>query len=668
MQSNRPGRLLFILTAFLMSAAACGGDTASTQDAGRDTGSDAGDIAEELDGRDLDASDADQSDTEQPDADAQDTEEADADDADTDFDAGDSEELDVSDADSLDADTGDEDATNPDAGPSDAGDADGADTDTVDPGQENVIVCDNATAAPSPGESCRSVAGTNNFVLMQGDLLAGDKVYENGQILIDRSAVNATIACMGCDCADEADAAAATLIECGEAVISPGLINAHEHLAWSTNTPAAHGDERYDHRNDWRTGTRGHDNLQLGPSDGRTIGILNGELRHLLSGVTSVAGSAGAPGLVRNLDRAQNTEGIDVSVRYDTFPLGDAGGDLRSADCDYPSIKDPSVLTNDIFLAHVAEGIDAEARNEYRCLSSSANGGQDLMAANTALVHGVGLNAQDIAQFAQRGSKLVWSARSDIDLYGHTAEVTTYDRFGVNIAIGSNWVVTGSANMSRELQCVDYLNQNHYDHYFSDYDIWKMASENGAIALGVGDKLGKIAEGYIADIAVYNAGQNAGYRAVIDAEADDLLLVMRGGKALVGEPNLMQALTPADELSNCDSVTLCSDARLACLKSDIGTGSFSYHWADIAGLSSYGPFFCATPAGEPSCVPARTGEYSGMSSPLDADGDGIADADDNCPTVFNPIRPLDGQAQADSDGDGVGDACDPCPLSADDIC
>jgi tripartite motif-containing protein 71 len=37
---------------------------------------------------------------------------------------------------------------------------------------------------------------------------------------------------------------------------------------------------------------------------------------------------------------------------------------------------------------------------------------------------------------------------------------------------------------------------------------------------------------------------------------------------------------------------------------------------------------------------------------LDGDGDGVPDAIDNCPTVYNPD-------QADSDGDGIGDACDP---------
>ncbi|MBM4373793.1 MAG: phosphodiester glycosidase family protein [Deltaproteobacteria bacterium] len=59
---------------------------------------------------------------------------------------------------------------------------------------------------------------------------------------------------------------------------------------------------------------------------------------------------------------------------------------------------------------------------------------------------------------------------------------------------------------------------------------------------------------------------------------------------------------------------------------------------------------------------------------LDGDQDGIADEEDNCPTVASPDQTdTDGDnvgdvCDADDDGDGVGDKIDPCPLDADDGC
>ena len=47
-------------------------------------------------------------------------------------------------------------------------------------------------------------------------------------------------------------------------------------------------------------------------------------------------------------------------------------------------------------------------------------------------------------------------------------------------------------------------------------------------------------------------------------------------------------------------------------------------------------------------------EVLGTGKDIDIDDDGVADADDNCPTVSNA-------SQSDSDNDGTGDVCDGCP-------
>ena len=49
---------------------------------------------------------------------------------------------------------------------------------------------------------------------------------------------------------------------------------------------------------------------------------------------------------------------------------------------------------------------------------------------------------------------------------------------------------------------------------------------------------------------------------------------------------------------------------------------------------------------------ASTERFHRSCAPADGDGDGVVDAQDNCPLVANPD-------QVDFDLDGIGDACDP---------
>ena len=112
----------------------------------------------------------------------------------------------------------------------------------------------------------------------------------------------------------------------------------------------------------------------------------------------------------------------------------------------------------------------------------------------------------------------------------------------------------------------------------------------------------------------------------------------------------------------CDPIDVCGADRAVCAEREFGE-SYDDIAREVSG--SYPAFFCGLPDDEPSCVPARVGEFSGEVTADDADGDGIADADDNCPSVFNAVRPIDGGVQPDADGDGSGDPCDMTPLPTD---
>ena len=127
------------------------------------------------------------------------------------------------------------------------------------------------------------------------------------------------------------------------------------------------------------------------------------------------------------------------------------------------------------------------------------------------------LTPTDIAEMARDRTSLIWSPRSNITLYGDTARVTEYARLGVPIALGSDWIISGSMNMLREMRCADSLDANFYGDFFTDEAIWLMATRDAAAALAVDDAVGVIATGRVADLAIFNGAMHRDHRAVIDA-------------------------------------------------------------------------------------------------------------------------------------------------------
>lgn len=534
--------------------------------------------------------------------------------------------------------------------------------DTVDPGdttEEQIVTCGQLEG---PADGTCSVTAGSGVLRLRGTVLAPDKVFEGGEVLIDDQG---EILCVGCDCGDEPEAQGATVVTCPAGIVSPGLINAHEHLGFGQNAPGDWGTERFDHRHDWRKGKNGHKKISVA-GNATVENKIWTELRHVLSGCTSIAGSDSSDGFLRNVDGSAQHGLSQPPVDYQTFPLGDNGGEqvpLGEPCSAYPKVPGATVFDGtDCYFAHVAEGINDFARHEYLCLSSTENGGVDVTTEKTAYVHMIGLTAVDGADLADSRTGVVWSPRSNVSLYGNTTPVTMYATQGVLVGIGTDWSASGSMNLQRELACALALNDDHFGGFFTTRDLWLMATLNNATLLALNDRVGALEPGLVADVAIFaSRGEADPYRAILTAGVSDTVLVLRGGEPLYGDATLVAALPASD---GCDELTggVCGVAKRVCVQREV-----KQSWAAITGAnaSAYALFFCGVPDGEPTCVPSRPDEYTGELTATDGDGDGVTDASDNCPTVFNPVRPVDGTKQADGDNDGEGDLCDPCPLNAD---
>ncbi|MEL6185269.1 MAG: lamin tail domain-containing protein, partial [Myxococcota bacterium] len=261
---------------------------------------------------------------------------------------------------------------------------------------------------------------------------------------------------------------------------------------------------------------------------------------------------------------------------------------------------------------------------------------------------------------AAEGASLVWSPRTNISLYGVTAPFPMARRLGVNIALGTDWPSSGSQNMLRELACADELDRRNYDDAFTDRQLVDMATQNAASALKSDARIGRLASGLEADVAIFDASIRSGYRAIIEGEPATVALVLRSGTPLYGDAEPMDALRS----SGCEPMDVCGTPKRVCVQGDSGT-SLAQVQAAVS-PSTIELFSCGVPVDEPTCVPFRSGEFLGVPGEVDQDGDGVMDMLDNCPTVFNPVLPLDPpMTQANADGDMDGDLCDVCPLDAD---
>lgn len=351
--------------------------------------------------------------------------------------------------------------------------------------------------------------------------------------------------------------------------IFPGLIDLHDHITWNF-LPRWNTGEKFSSRYEWQQ--RAAYGIALNGPHAKIVADHAlacdadrfGEIKAIVGGATSlVGGLTPTPntddnncitGLARNLDNYSGFDGSTLNkekVRYEVFPfeMGLADSVRARNGLDSGDIK--------AFLIHVGEGkpSDAAAAREFRMLAKRGDG---FLRPRVSVIHGVSFGKPEFIQMAANGVGLIWSPRSNIELYGATTDVRSAKDAGVKIALAPDWSPSGSDGMIEELKYAATWNASQTPPVFTDAELVSMATLIPARLAGAETQIGALAKGLYADLLLIKKNGTNPYQALLHSNPADVRLVVIGGIPVYGDQDLMERLLPGKHL---ETIFVCGRSK-----------------------------------------------------------------------------------------------------------
>jgi 5-methylthioadenosine/S-adenosylhomocysteine deaminase len=386
------------------------------------------------------------------------------------------------------------------------------------------------------------IAADDAYALL-GTVMAPDRVLTHGVVVVRNGLIESVL---------DTPPAGIPAIDTG-GIILPGMIDLHDHVTWNFQPrwqPPVLSRNRYD----WQALPEYVEHIssvQYAIRD--TLACdeeLYGEIKALVHGATSINGSLNNPcaaGMVRNVDVST---GLSTTVAaYEVFPFELAP--KRAMD-----LRDALTAKKYVVFFHLAEGIDASAARELKMLDK-----QDFLRDGVVLIHGTALRAADFKLLADRHVGIVWSPRSNEELYGTTTDVRSAKAMGVTIALAPDWSITGSDGMIDELAYAGRWNEQHATP-FSKKELLAMTTSIPAGMANLG-ALGEISPGKRADLLIIDPEKDQTkdtdpYTVVTHTSAEHVRAVIVDGRPLTGIPSLVSAIAPSTHFESFD---LCGVTR-----------------------------------------------------------------------------------------------------------
>jgi 5-methylthioadenosine/S-adenosylhomocysteine deaminase len=329
------------------------------------------------------------------------------------------------------------------------------------------------------------------------------------------------------------------VVDVGGALVIPGLIDLHNHLAYNalplwtepTRTVAFPHHDSWPNAPSYAPSVTWPAYAYLTAAPRELLAYV--EAKALVGGTTSIQGSPpkNRPHdnwLVRNVEDETWGTGEPNLIYASTLPLKPAMLAERAN----------RMRAGSTFIYHCAEGQPGSLAAREFAAATAAGCLQERFVA----VH---CNAVEPAAFKRwtRTGAVVWSPLSNLWLYGTTTDVPAVLRSGVAVCLGSDWGPSGSKNVLGELK-VARIVADGFGWDLSDADLVRMATcvPGDVLARGWGRQTGRLQPGAVGDLTVIGAAARAEpFAAVVRSTERDVRLVVVGGRARYGTPEMMAA-------------------------------------------------------------------------------------------------------------------------------
>jgi len=473
----------------------------------------------------------------------------------------------------------------------DGGSSDGG----IDTGTDGGVIPGPSTEAP-PSEVTRMGTG--------GYLLRGTVLTPTGPLLGEVLVVGDTITCVAASCAGTAGADTVTVIDT-HAVISPGLIDGHNHLTydfldeWVPDPP-----ELFSNRYEWRGDTDysaftrpegDSDNNGRQDTGAQCPGAKWGELRSLIHGTTTIQGQLPpnrncVDRLARNADQYH---GLGPDFLQTTI-----AGPCESG---FPDDAERATLIGNFtsgmttrYVMHMGEGFEPTSASVFRtnpvfefdCLAgrrpmgvpdTAAFATRSLLFENpgammnpyetSVMIHSIPLTNAELDESVLANARVIWSPSSNLVLYGRTAPIEEMLARNLTIGMGPDWTVSGEDHMLGEMRVgYDYGGAMGITG-LTPRRIWEMATMDGADVVGLAPFIGTIEVGRRADLVIFGRIGTDPYRAVLDSRARDVRLTMVNGLGYYGDLTLEAA---AAVNGSCETIDACGIEKFICVANTPG--------------------------------------------------------------------------------------------------